>query len=478
MKIFIGIDVGTQGVRTIAATEKGGILSSHKHSFPLGDYRQEQSPDMWWSALISCLQEVAGDLRKEGCLQRVEAISVTSTSGTMIPLDRNYQPIHPALMYSDQRSKAEADYCRQASKGDHSTQEVPYNPSYGLPKILWFINNYPEKIENIHIWSHAGDYILGKLSGVWGVTDYTNALKTGFDLLKEEWPNYLFSHLSLDSHWFPKVVKPGFVLGPILSEVAESTGLPDHVQIVAGMTDGCASQIAAGSIRPGDWNTTIGTTMVIKGVTLKPIHDPLGRIYNHKHPQGYWMPGGASNTGADWISTDYHGENLEHLNHLAENLVPTPWIVYPLKQAGERFPFLSTEARGFAPEGLTKEQLFAASLEGVAYLERMSYEMVEKLSGEQVNRVYTAGGGSLSDVWLNIRSNVLDKPVYKMKWVEGAVGAAVIAGSGYTFANVEEAAAQMIHLEKVVEPGKWAAIYRERYEEFRQSLVKKGYLNQ
>ena len=86
-------------------------------------------------------------------------------------------------------------------------------------------------------------------------------------------------------------------------------GLPASIQVTVGITDGCASQIASGAVKPGDWNTTIGTTMVIKGVTKKQIVDEEGRIYSHRHPAGYWMPGGASNTGADWVTNEFGAQS-------------------------------------------------------------------------------------------------------------------------------------------------------------------------
>jgi sugar (pentulose or hexulose) kinase len=87
-------------------------------------------------------------------------------------------------------------------------------------------------------------------------------------------------------------------------------------------------------------------------------------------------------------------------------------------------------------------------MEGVAYMERYAYEMIEHLSGEQVNAVYTAGGASNSDAWLTIRSNVLNKPIYKMKHVSGAVGAAVLAASKTHFNSVIDAVKQLVVIEK------------------------------
>lgn len=475
--VFIGIDIGTQGVRIITVDELGNILGAQSLNFPLTENRQEQSPDKWMATLLDGLKSLMNDLNHVILVDQIQALSVTSTSGTMIALDNNYHPLSPAIMYSDKRSYREAEKCRQVAEENQQKGYTSFNTSSGLPKILWFAENYPYLSKAIKLWAHATDFVIGNLSGVWGITDYTNSLKTGYDLNNEKWPDYITGNLGLSSSWFPKVVPSGEVLGLLSSKVADYTGLPKTTKVVSGMTDGCASQIASGSIKPGQWNTTIGTTLVVKGVTKAPIEDPLGRLYNHKHPNGYWMPGGASNTGADWVSKEYSNDELPKLNEQAEKLIPTLWISYPLQQKGERFPFVCREAMGFSPEGLTKEELYVSNMEGVAYLERLSYEMIESLSGERIDQIYTAGGASNNEVWMKIRSNVLQKPVLKMKHIEGAMGAGILAASGSYFGDIQTAGESMIKEDKVILPG--GALlqrYEEGYEKFIETLQSKQYL--
>lgn len=237
-------------------------------------------------------------------------------------------------MYSDPRSGEQAKIAREAAQEDDGAGYKDFQASSGLPKILWFLDEYPEKSKKIGSWAHASDFITSKLCGEWGITDYTNALKTGYDLVNQRWPDYLSSRLKLPESWFPKVLPSGTPIGRLLPHIANNIGFPLNVQVVAGMTDGCASQIASGAIRLGDWNTTIGTTLVLKGVTRNPVPDPLGRIYNHLHPEGYWMPGGASNTGADWITQHFGQDSLKELNEKAGLIIPTQFLAYPHLQKG------------------------------------------------------------------------------------------------------------------------------------------------
>lgn len=448
---FIGIDLGTQGLRIIILDTKGTIVASASQSFALSpEMRMEQDPNEWWNICCTCFSEVIGQLSTQQ-KALVRAIAVDSTSGTVIPIDKDCKPLHNAIMYSDQRSGIQAKRCTAVAQQSQTYGFTGFSTSTGLAKMVWFAETFPEKTDRIFKWIHAADFITGMLCNVWDVTDYTNALKSGYDLLKLQWPDYITHTLEINKEWLQQVQPSGTIIGTIQSYLARRWGLPTNVVVTTGITDGCASQVAAGAIKPGQWNTTIGTTLVIKGVTSKEIVDPLNRIYNHRHPSGLWMPGGAGNIGADWVSEGFK-DQLDYYNQTATSLTPTGKVAYPLLQKGERFPFVAPEARGFVPENVSKEVEYTASMEGVGYAERYAYELIEDLSNESVDAVYTAGGASNSNIWLQIRSDILQKPICKMKYVLGAVGAAIVAASNSYFNNIAEATAALTQSEKWITP--------------------------
>lgn len=474
---FLGIDIGTQGARVVLLDSAGNLAGSQEEAFPLDEKsREEQDPGHWWEATERCLQDLLASLPPGASLAAVKAVSVTSTSGTVIPLDAANNPLHAAIMYSDKRSAPQGSICREAALLHHPQGYTGFNASSGLSKMLWFAQQYPEKNRQIKRWIHATDFIIGKLSGNWGITDYTNALKSGYDVQQLCWPAYIWEKLPLRQEWLPRVVAPGTPVGRLQPALARAWGLPAQVQVVAGMTDGCASQVASGAVNLGDWNTTIGTTLVVKGVTRAEIKDPEDRFYSHRHPAGYWMPGGASNTGADWVRQEF-SDNLAALSAQAAALSPSGLIAYPLRQEGERFPFVAPQARGFGPDSSSEALRFVANLEGVAYLERYAFELVSQLSGEQVQAVFTAGGGSNSEAWLQIRSNVLNKPLYKMRHVSGAVGAAILAACQTHFRSLGEAARALTQVEKQVQPqARLVDRYESGYQLFLSTLRQKGYI--
>ncbi|HVU54848.1 MAG TPA: FGGY-family carbohydrate kinase [Puia sp.] len=474
---FIGIDIGTQGARVVMLDAEGAMAGSREEAFPLSvSSREEQSPQEWWDVCSRLLRGLVEDVRGSVDVGRVRAVAVTSTSGTVIPLDGEHEPLYPAIMYSDPRSAEAGARCKAAALRWHPGGYSGFNASSGLSKMVWFAEQFPEKARLISKWVHAADFITGKLCGRWGVTDYTNALKSGYDVREKIWPAYIYERLPVRREWLPEVLPSGEPIGVLLGDLSASLGLGADVRVVTGMTDGCASQVASGAVNVGDWNTTIGTTMVVKGVTKQELIDPGDRLYSHRHPEGYWMPGGASNTGGDWVSRDFSGD-LAALNKQAGLLMPTGQMAWPLLQQGERFPFMAPQARGFAPSGLSEAELFTANMEGVAYVERYAYELIRQLSGEEVRAVFTAGGGSQSEPWLLIRSSVLNLPIYKMKYVSGAVGAAILAASRTFYQGLTEAGRAMTVTEKKILPvGELVGAYEEGYRQFLKILQDKGYV--
>jgi len=476
---FLGIDIGTQGARVVLVDADGVILGSAGQVFELSERsREEQSPEGWWEACVASIFSLMQQDGAKAAAPFIKAVAVTSTSGTVIPVDADHRPLHDALMYSDKRSALQALRCTDAALKHHNKGYTTFNSSSGLAKMVWFVETYPEKAARLHRWLHAADYITGRLCGAWGITDYTNAFKSGYDISDYCWPEWIYTHLPIKKEWLPGVLPSGAVIGSLRPEMASSLGLPSAVAVTTGITDGCASQVASGAIDPGQWNTTIGTTMVIKGVTRNEIADPSGRIYSHRHPAGYWMPGGASNTGADWVTGEF-GDGLDALNQAALQLMPTGLVAWPLRQEGERFPFVSPSARGFAPDGLSRALRYTANMEGVAYIERYAYDLIEQLSGETVKAVFTAGGASNSSAWLAIRAAVLNRPIHKMKHVSGAMGAAILAASTSWYDSVITAVQRMVETDKTIEPARHLVeAYEKGYRDFVNALRDRGYIKE
>ncbi|MFD0470696.1 FGGY-family carbohydrate kinase [Nonomuraea thailandensis] len=335
--------------------------------------------------------------------------------------------------------------------------------------------------------AHQNDFVNRRLTGHAVATDLSNALKTGVDLIAERWPLDVLDALGVPGAMLPEVVRPGTTLGVVCAAAAEETGLPAGTPVIAGTTDGCAAQLGAGALRPGSWNSVLGTTLVLKGVTKELIHDPLGVVYSHRAPDGSWLPGGASSTGAGALTRDLPGRDLDALSAEAAARYgadrppaapraggggPAGWrvppaVTYPLVSRGERFPFAAPDAEGFTlGEPADDAERYAAILLGAAFVERLCFDYLDLLGAPVDGELVLTGGATRSAYWTRLRADVLERPVTLRENAEPALGMAVLAGGD---------PASMIRTRAVVEPS--GADLREPYLRFVTELERRGWLD-
>ncbi|MGQ9682351.1 MAG: FGGY-family carbohydrate kinase [Anaerolineae bacterium] len=475
--VVIGIDLGTSGVRAVAVDAQGRIaaegtapLNCEVKGLPAGWFEQEMAP--WWAAACAALRQTTTHLAGAP----VEAIGVSGTSGTLCALDDAGAPVRPAVMYSDSRSRHEAAEAQAAGTEVAAALGYRFSPSFALPKLLWVLRHEPDVAARARWFLSPSDWLIGRLSGAWGVSDWTNALKWGYDVRRGAWPEYM-RDLGVPVERLPRVSAPGAQVGGVTAPAAAQTGLPPGAPVLAGVTDGCGSQFSTGAVAPGEWNSTLGTTLVVKGVSTELLRDPLGRLYSHRHPEGHWLPGAASTTGGEAIASRFAAGELDALNAVALQCAPTDLIVYPLVRRGERFPFVAPEAEGFVLGQAEDRAIFyAAHLEGVAYVERLAYQVLEQIGLPVGPDLYAAGGANRSAAWLQLRADITGKRLRVPRTSGAAMGAALLAAASAWHGSLSEAARAMVHIEREVEPRPHLrAAYDERYGRFLCELERRGY---
>lgn len=428
--ITIGIDVATAGVRAFAVGG-GAVLATAAAELPApvrsGSGHSEQDARAWWPAVESALSRVTAALPGRGA--EVAAVAVAATSGTIVGVDAEGEPVTPALMYDDRRG---ADHNAKAAElGAERWRALGSGvaPTAALGRIAWLAEHTGAVAVR-----HTADVIAAKLVGGPVAADWSHALKSGYDPLAREWPGEVFDGLGVPSAMLPPVVAPTTVLGLVSQPVG---GLPVGCAVVAGMTDGCAGQLAAGAVAPGRFVGILGTTYVLKGVTESLVPDPTGVMYSHRHPDGWWLPGGASNTGGEAVSGS---AGLAALDAAAEARGPAGVVAFPLRRKGERFPFASADATGFVLGDPADEvELHRARLEGVAFVERLALDHLRRLGISVDGPLLAAGGGSRSPLWTRIRATTTGLGISVAPHAETGYGAALLAAAGMLPGGLTEA---------------------------------------
>ncbi|WP_330457846.1 FGGY family carbohydrate kinase [Streptomyces sp. NBC_00820] len=457
---WLGIDLGTQGVRALLVTADGTVVGSG--SAPLRrdrreGARHEQDPGEWWEAVCVACRGALRDTRA-----RVGGLAVCGTSGTVLLADASGRPTTPALMYDDGRAAAEAAGLRAAG--------VEVQDSWALPKARWLTDHHgPGRL------LHQPDVINARLVGRPVPADSSHALKTAYDVERDRWPGLT----GLPEGTLPDVVRPGTRLGEVCPAAADATGIPAGTPVIAGMTDGCAAQIASGALREGAWNSVLGTTLVLKGAAAEPVRDPAGVVYNHRAPDGTWLPGGASSVGAGVLTARFPGADAAALDAAAAAFEPSGAIAYPLVSPGERFPFRAPQATSLLlGDPASDADLWAALLQGVAFTERLCLDYLHHLGAPLDGPLTFTGGAARSPYWTQLRADVLGRPVRVPRQTEPALGMAVLAAHGTGAAPTLAAAARaMTGPGTTVEPRPTrTARFAEPYARLVGELESRGWL--
>ncbi len=471
--VCLGIDLGTQSVRAVAVSETGSVLgqSSQPLTGRRDGSRHEQDPEEWWRVTtIAC----RGTLTKLHS-RRISGLAVDGTSGTVLLTNSSGDALTPGLMYDDLRACKEAHSISEVGGTIWTALGHHMQPSWALPKLLWLLRENRNSVLGARL-THQADFINRRLVGCEVPSDSSSALKTGYDLIKESWPYEVLEALGVPEEIMPEVVRSGTQIGTVCADAAAATGIPAGTPIIAGMTDGCAAQIGAGALEVGSWNVVLGTTMVLKGVTNQLILDPSGALYSHRSPDGYWLPGGASNTGAGVFTNRFPVQDLDILGSQAAEREPVDIIAYPLAGRGERFPFVAPTAEGFVLGDASSDiHLFAALLQGVSFVERLCFDYVDMLGAPVNGAVSLTGGGARNQYWCQLFADVLERPVQLPENAEPAFGMAILAAAKGR--SIHETAKQMIRIREVLEPrtGRVARL-RELYLRLVEELARRGWL--
>lgn len=419
----IGLDLGTSGVRAVALDASDNVIARASVGLPpprRDGALVEQDPALWWAAVLVTLSQLVAGLRGPAPV----ALGLDGTSATLLLATPDGQPLGPARMYNDQSAVAQA--ARIAALAPAAS---PARGATGsLAKLLALLAAHRPRAPVLAL--HQADWIGGLLRGDFragrpGCSDWNNALKLGFDPVALDWPAWL-GRLDLRPARLPCCHAPGADLGPIDPRVAERTGLPLGLRIHAGTTDSTAAALAAGVSAPGDAVTSLGSTLVLKVCSPRPVNAPAFGVYSHRLGD-LWLVGGASNSGGAVLRAQFTDAELSALSACIDPETPCDLDYYPLLAPGERFPIADPGlAPRLTPRPTDDVRFLHGLLEGIARIERNGYQRLTDLGAPTPRRILTIGGGAGNAQWTAIRGRLLGLVVSAAAQQDAAVGAALL----------------------------------------------------
>jgi xylulokinase len=466
MKVAIGLDVGTSGVKALAVAEDGEIVGRAEVEYGLSTPKPgwaEQDPEDWWRGTQQALEELGAD--------DVAGIGLSGQMHGLVALDADEEVLRPAILWNDQRT---GEQCKEIEERIGLPELVAATGNRALtgftaPKLLWLREHEPDVHERIAHILLPKDYVRLRLCGerAIDVADASGTLL--FDVAHRRWSEEVCAALEVDTGWLPRALES--------PEVSGETG--DGIPVAAGAGDQAAGALGVGVVEAGaPLSVVLGTSGVVFCALPEFAADEEARVHSFCHAvPDTWHAMGVMLSAAGsfaWLRAAFGG-GLEYgdLVKEAEGWAPgVEGLTFLPYLAGERTPHADPDARGsFTGLSLRHDRgaLVRAVLEGVAFGLRDSLDLIAEL-GPLPDRGRVSGGGARSEEWLRIVASVLELPLERTAADEGAAfGAALLGGvAGGLWDSPAEAAEAAVEPTTTVEPvADWVPAYAEGRQTFR-----------
>jgi FGGY-family pentulose kinase len=473
---LLGIDVGTQSVRAAIVDERGRMLAFGiapvETVYPHPGWA-EQDPAQWWSATRTAVSRALESAGIAG--EAIAGIGLDSTACTVLACDLDGRPLRPALLWMDQRAATEA--AAIDATGDPALRYVSgrVSPEWMLPKALWLKRHEPDVYAKAARIVECTNWFMHRLTGEWTLSLNHCAVKWNYVRPEGGWPLAMLAAVGLDDlvdKWPAEIVPLGGGDGKLTTHAAADLGLRAGTPVAQGGIDAYLGMVGLGATGAGDVAVITGSSTCLLAQSRGGIFDSgWAGCYPDATVEGiYTMEAGQTATGSilAWYVDHFAGDAKTQarergvsvyavLDQLAAAVPPgAEDLVVREDWQGNRSPHKNPHARG-AITGLTLAHgpghLVRAIYEATALGARHILEDGER-HGMTIKRIVAGGGGVRSELWIQIHADALRRPITLTRDPEScALGSAMLAAcAAGVYANLDEAGAEMVAVDRVVEP--------------------------
>lgn len=488
-QLFLGLDVGTSGVKAILVNPEGTVEAAATAPLALATPQPgwaEQDPESWWEASRAAIR---GALAKIPAA-RVSAVGISGQMHSSVFLDREGKVIRPALLWCDGRTTAQCREIERAAGGEARLRDLVCNPAlegFTLPKVLWLRSQEPGAFARLATVLLAKDFVRLRLTGD-AATEPSDASGTlMFDPVHLRWSRELMDAVGLPLSLLPRVGGSSEVLGRVTQQAAGLTGLAAGTPVVGGGADNACGAAGVGVVTPGEAVSSWGTSGTVLAPTSEPKVDPGLRAHTFCHvaPQTWYVMGVVLSAGGSFAwYRDQLARDLARTEHaddrLTEEAAQVPagaeGVTFLPYLQGERTPHRDASLRG-ALVGMSlahsRAHLTRAVLEGICFALKDSVEILRELGVAPAYLLLT-GGGARSAFIRRLQADVFGLPVTTVNREEGpAYGGALLAAVGAgAFPDLQSAARHTLTRTPPMPPDPDAhREYQRAYRRFRDCLA-------
>ncbi|MEO6917481.1 MAG: xylulokinase [Collimonas sp.] len=446
--MFIGIDLGTSGVKAILLDRQGRVLASASQPLsllpqaPQNVLWREQDPAGWWAACERAVKALLAAAQGQGIAAgAIEAIGLAGQMHGATVLDRAGQVLRPAILWNDGRSFAE---CTELERRVPTARKITGNlmmPGFTAPKLLWLARHEPRVFEQIAKVLLPKDWLRFQLTGDYA-SDMSDAAGTMWlDVGKRDWSEELLWATGLTRAHMPALYEGTQITGVLKAELAQRWGLR-QIPVVAGAGDNAAGAIGVGIVRPGQAMLSLGTSGVYFAACDGFHANPERAVHSFCHAlPATWhlmsvilsaaacLDFSAQLTGYADVAALLADAELRGAEDIS---IDAPLFLPYLN--GERTPHNNPDAQGVffgMRAGTTRADLALATLEGVGFGLCDGMDAVDGC-GVAAEEITLIGGGSRSAFWAQMLADITGRRLVRRQGgdVGPALGAARLARIG------------------------------------------------
>jgi xylulokinase len=487
---LMGLDLGTTGCKAVVFDEAGKLLAAAYREYPL------HFPKPGWIELdsarvVRCAREVVREAAGKSRKDPVRALAVASQGEAVTPVAEDGRYLHNGIVTFDARTAPLVAWWEKklSRRRIFELSGMPLHGMYTASKILWWKKNRPDVYEKAR-WFLCYEDLLFHALGLEPAIDHSLAARTMLlDVDTGRWSDELLEAAGIERSRLARTFPSGTVVGVLNGKTARDWGLPDGTLAVTGGHDQPCGALGAGVVddRVGTYAT--GTVECVTPAFRKRVTDPRLlesniACYPHVVPGlfvslTFNFTGGSllrwyRDTFADGLHSRAKREGKDVYDLIVGECPKEPSSLYVLPHfTATGTPHFDTESKGVIA-GLrlstTRGEVVRALLEGVTYEMALNVDVLREC-GAPIDSFRATGGGAKSPFWMQLKADLLGKPVHAMRVSEAVcLGAAILAGTATgVYGSAREAGRSLSNVERTYRPdAKRAKLYREKFSRYRE----------
>jgi len=464
---LLGIDAGTTSLKAVLYNGEGKQLSSATREYRLITPKPtivEASPEIYWESLKAVMEEITMKLGASEI--NVDALAISSQGESFVVLDKSGNPLRNVIVWLDSRAREESDIIRNEFGREnvyHTTGSPDVDPIWASTKLLWMRRNEPDNFNKIHKVLFVEDYLINQMTKEYAANGSLYCSSLLFDIIRNKWWQNMLDFLNINEEQLANLYPSGVVIGHLTEQARKDLKIAtDAAVVTAGMDQACGC-IGTGNISSGILTENIGASLNVCVTNEKPIFDKKMRVPCQTHSvNGKYMYVPWTKSGGiilKWFKDNFCEKQIEESERLEKNIydiltkniknIPpgSNSIIMLPHLTGAVSPEMNDLARGvFYGLNLSSDRdiLVRSIIESITYVLRSNIELVEE-ENITIKTVISSGGASNSEIWNQIKADVLGFPIRTIKNQDsGCLGAAILSGVGVGFFKSIEDACDVI----------------------------------